>query len=654
MADNNLKNLEKFAKELGDTLSNLKGSKILDKETKKHQKNLEHLLEVTNKILKKSATDQEIKGFDSLLKSTEMSFKLLKQSHKNDEEFKQEYTRVVNDFDKTQTFSQSILKNIAVSLTSIKNSVGILNEASIEDVENTALGFLSGPFGQIVKESADTSGIKEQLSGVFSRSKSTNNIDGQAHDGMTNIPREGTYMLDGGERVLSPEQNKDLSGFLDEMGKDKLQKVYNVGHDRTYFDPLIETSDKIYSDERSLFKKQHKEQMTKFEILNDVISRINLGWFSSFIIGIDIWYKRFKRHPLLTTMQGVINVFSGTIKTFSKVIGLTGLLSKFFLGDKAKTDTDRIVQSNEDIVSMLETGQKIDRRSGLGRLLDNIFKKEKVNVKDKFSKKEQKSFNEDVQINKGVWKLVELTEKMIKKIKKSSEGSMLTSILGGLGGKLGKLKVGALAAGGAALSMGSGLLKSGASKAMSFGKLAVGWLSSLGSVMLKAVTTVGPKIFGFIGTKILGAIGIAWTAGDLIGTYVVNPLLKMIDETFNTNIIDGIGRAMTKFLASMEGIPLIGRFIGGGAAETLEQTGETSYWQDLVARFKDEPEQPKRIERINNQMKDSKESIELQKRTLDVMKSLDSKYGRVTDTIVSTTKPAIEDMGTYMMNVVGQ
>lgn len=39
-------------------------------------------------------------------------------------------------------------------------------------------------------------------------------VTGMAHSGMTNIPREGTYLLSGGERVVQPEQNKDLGRFL--------------------------------------------------------------------------------------------------------------------------------------------------------------------------------------------------------------------------------------------------------------------------------------------------------------------------------------------------------------------------------------------------------------------------------------------------------
>ena len=35
-----------------------------------------------------------------------------------------------------------------------------------------------------------------------------------AHDGIDNIPKEGTWLLDGGERVLNPQQNKDLTNYL--------------------------------------------------------------------------------------------------------------------------------------------------------------------------------------------------------------------------------------------------------------------------------------------------------------------------------------------------------------------------------------------------------------------------------------------------------
>lgn len=41
-------------------------------------------------------------------------------------------------------------------------------------------------------------------------------ITGMAHSGIDNVPREGTWLLDKGERVLSPRQNADLTKYLNQ------------------------------------------------------------------------------------------------------------------------------------------------------------------------------------------------------------------------------------------------------------------------------------------------------------------------------------------------------------------------------------------------------------------------------------------------------
>lgn len=54
-------------------------------------------------------------------------------------------------------------------------------------------------------------------------------IAGMAHNGIDNIPSEGTWLLDGGERVLNPEQNKDLTRYLnDRQGGDGVNVNINV------------------------------------------------------------------------------------------------------------------------------------------------------------------------------------------------------------------------------------------------------------------------------------------------------------------------------------------------------------------------------------------------------------------------------------------
>ncbi|ENX33522.1 hypothetical protein F889_02183 [Acinetobacter colistiniresistens] len=55
-------------------------------------------------------------------------------------------------------------------------------------------------------------------------------IAGMAHNGIDNIPKEGTWLLDGGERVLNPKQNKDLTNYLDsnQNGGGKVDITVNV------------------------------------------------------------------------------------------------------------------------------------------------------------------------------------------------------------------------------------------------------------------------------------------------------------------------------------------------------------------------------------------------------------------------------------------
>ena len=42
---------------------------------------------------------------------------------------------------------------------------------------------------------------------------------GQAHDGIANIPREGTWVLDKNEHLVKADDNKKLSRFLDDTDK---------------------------------------------------------------------------------------------------------------------------------------------------------------------------------------------------------------------------------------------------------------------------------------------------------------------------------------------------------------------------------------------------------------------------------------------------
>lgn len=65
--------------------------------------------------------------------------------------------------------------------------------------------------------------------GMANVSKIRSQQMGQAHAGMTNVPNEGTFLLSKGERVIQPEQNKDLTNFLDQNGGSGKSSGVQVG-----------------------------------------------------------------------------------------------------------------------------------------------------------------------------------------------------------------------------------------------------------------------------------------------------------------------------------------------------------------------------------------------------------------------------------------
>lgn len=52
-------------------------------------------------------------------------------------------------------------------------------------------------------------------------------VGGAAHGGLTNVPEEQTYLLNRGERVLSPRQNKDLTEFMDDGSQAQSPRIEN-------------------------------------------------------------------------------------------------------------------------------------------------------------------------------------------------------------------------------------------------------------------------------------------------------------------------------------------------------------------------------------------------------------------------------------------
>ncbi|HFD2187663.1 TPA: transglycosylase SLT domain-containing protein [Acinetobacter baumannii] len=71
------------------------------------------------------------------------------------------------------------------------------------------------------------------------------NLTGMAHDGISTVPKEGTWLLDGGERVLNPNQNKDLTNYLNNQ-KDSGPQVVVYNNSKANVETNVGDDGKVY------------------------------------------------------------------------------------------------------------------------------------------------------------------------------------------------------------------------------------------------------------------------------------------------------------------------------------------------------------------------------------------------------------------------
>ena len=89
------------------------------------------------------------------------------------------------------------------------------------------------------------------ISGASTAKLTGMGIGGAIHGGIENIPKEQTYLLDEGERVLSPNQNRDLTNFLEEGGEPSgvpIQINMEVLPNATNLDALLSMSETDWLD----------------------------------------------------------------------------------------------------------------------------------------------------------------------------------------------------------------------------------------------------------------------------------------------------------------------------------------------------------------------------------------------------------------------
>ncbi|MPQ84483.1 tape measure protein [Pseudomonas sp. MAFF 730085] len=91
----------------------------------------------------------------------------------------------------------------------VANAQATAFQASLAAYASTAAIPIVGPAAAPLAAATAAAATAPMVAGVASAA-----LAGMAHDGMGSIPKEGTWLLDGGERVVAPAQNKDLTNFL--------------------------------------------------------------------------------------------------------------------------------------------------------------------------------------------------------------------------------------------------------------------------------------------------------------------------------------------------------------------------------------------------------------------------------------------------------
>lgn len=94
-------------------------------------------------------------------------------------------------------------------LALVANAQAASFQAQIAAFASTAAIPITGPAMAPAAAAAAAASTAPMVAGVASAA-----LAGMAHNGIDNIPAEGTWLLDGGERVLNPNQNRDLTQYL--------------------------------------------------------------------------------------------------------------------------------------------------------------------------------------------------------------------------------------------------------------------------------------------------------------------------------------------------------------------------------------------------------------------------------------------------------
>lgn len=211
-------------------------------------------------------------------------------------------------------------------------------------------------------------------------------VGGIFHGGMTNVPEERTYLLDEGERVLSPEQNEDLTAFLRNVKNLNAQgikheqplKIIGMRSERGFFDEVTVADERRARKQEREREEELKQTRNFRENVLLALNKTRSDIVSAFFKGMKTWWVKFKRAPVLTTMMSTMKGLWGVLWPMRKVfidpiMGWLKRVRENLFGKVFRNETDRIVYSNEQITNVLQGKDNVSTKGsiqqGIRRLL---------------------------------------------------------------------------------------------------------------------------------------------------------------------------------------------------------------------------------------------------------------------------------------------
>ena len=393
-ADQPLTELQQFQRDLLALLEKYQHNRVVDANTKAYQDDIIKTLKQVNKMVASGKlSTKDTKTLEKLMNVTEKQYDNMKTANSGDKQFQKNFVKVFGTKPMEGSLAKMMVQHMGKSLRQFQQTLSQATAPIAKNAKDTALFGVTGPFGAMAEQAIDWSSIKQhikqghqnrvanrqakqqRLSDQYSSNIGglNDSIKGIFAGGHSSVPDTGSYYLHQGERVVAPEQNKDLSTFLDQMQgrggpqstassslmKDiddnvkRTTKLLEVETATSYFDPLIENEDRLYLMGQRDKYRFDKRLFRNLEVLSFGVYGIGTSVTGAFI-KFGLKFERFMRHPFFYSADFILKPFQ---------TGFGKLFHEFF--PKKEDEEAKIYNKLDDIYEyMKDKGNKSHKTWG--------------------------------------------------------------------------------------------------------------------------------------------------------------------------------------------------------------------------------------------------------------------------------------------------